>query len=255
MPQARLQSHTLSIPRADKAAIASTLGTGEVCHPRACSLKQPLWLGEKDHNKTSARGPREQPCFVRSEDYETEVKCQALHPNTQRAGDTKPACLPQELCKQLSSGGDREFGRLGQLGSDRMPRDLFSRILLRPEHEPCRCSENTLHRGPGTPRLNCRQEGGAAQGQSAGTNCRLGSYCLLSNQHASAGHLPRGQHTRNTAANTQGRVAAHPQAPLWKQGGDTMLPRSLGDGDDSHRINNQGTEVSNRLSLSLSHNL
>lgn len=151
MPQAHLQSHTLSIPRAGKAAIASTLGTGEVCHLRACSLKQPLWLGEKDHNKTSARGPREQPCFVRSEDYETEVKCQALHPNTQRAGDTKPTCLPRELCKQLSSGGDREFGRLGQLGSDRMPRDLFSRILLRPEHEPCRCSENTLHRGLGTP--------------------------------------------------------------------------------------------------------
>lgn len=109
--------------------------------------------------------------------------------------------------------------------------------------------------GRGHPPLNCRQEGGAAQGQSAGTNCRLGSYCLLSNQQASAGHLPCGQCTRNTAANTQGRVAAHPQAPLWKQGGDTMLPRSLGGGDDSRLINDQGTEVSNRLSLSPSYNL
>lgn len=48
-------------------------------------------------------------------------------------------------------------------------------------------------------------------------------------------------------------VLSTPQAPLRKQNGETTLSRTLRGGDDSLLITDQGTEVSNRLSLCLSH--
>lgn len=80
------------------------------------------------------------------------------------------------------------------------------------------------------------------------------SHCLFSIQQASAEHLPRVFNAQAIWQQTpKAEVLSTPQAPLRKQDGETTLSRTLGGEDDSLLITDQGTEVSNRLSLCLSH--
>lgn len=84
----RGQSHTLSVPRTRvKLQPASWAGRG-LPHQSLLS-KQPFVTGREGSEESLRQGLREQLCFLRSEDCKTEVKCQALHPNTQRTGGHK----------------------------------------------------------------------------------------------------------------------------------------------------------------------
>lgn len=117
---------------------------GEVCHPRACSLKQLFVTGREGSEENLRQKPQGAAVFLKVRELENRSEMSGTSPKHTKSRRYK-ACLPGELCKQLSFGGDKEFGKAGPTW---VRHDALRPI---PEPEPYRCSENTLHRGPGTP--------------------------------------------------------------------------------------------------------
>lgn len=115
--------------------------------------------------------------------------------------------------------------------------------MLRPEPEPCRCSDNTLHRRPGTssPRshLNRRQAGGAATRQGQVTDFKqesllssaLRRYLLVTSHGLQA--------LRAQQQTAKAEVPRDLQAPLRKQGRESICPGTLGGGNGSLFITHQ----------------
>lgn len=107
--------------------------------------------------------------------------------------------------------------------------------MLRPEPEPCRCSDNTLHRGPRTPASTAdrREELPKASRQRQLADFKKGAtaYSAFSKHLLSTFHVFDALEIWQQTPETE--VLSTPQAAFWKKGGETILQRTLIGRDDS----------------------
>lgn len=145
---------------------------GEVCPPpptlsssaSACFLKEPFMTGKKDQRKTSDSGPREQLCFLRSEDCETSEMSGASPKHTKSRGHK--ACA--NSCHGEGTGNLDGWANLGQkrgCPETYSPDSCFSQSLNLTDVQT---TPSTGGQGIATqPQMGRREE--AAQWPAAGT--------------------------------------------------------------------------------------